>query len=89
VSHGLVDHGGVDRTVTKLISLMSLLPENGQRARTCTRPPLRHLVLHTLRGPQYRLHYVSPYPDDGYVLVITCAFTRWVELYWCQDATAS
>ena len=24
----------------------------------------------------------------GYIVII-CAFTRWVELYWCQDATAS
>jgi transposase InsO family protein len=35
------------------------------------------------------IDYVGPFPDDGHVLVIICAFTRWVELYWCQDATAS
>jgi hypothetical protein len=27
------------------------------------------------------IDYVGPFPDDGHVLVIICAFTRWVELY--------
>ena len=34
------------------------------------------------------IDYVGPYPDNGYVLVLICSFTRWTELYWCPDNTA-
>ena len=30
----------------------------------------------------------SPFPDGGYILVIVCTFTRWIELYHTLDATA-
>ena len=32
--------------------------------------------------------YVSPFPDRGYILVIVCSFTSWIELYHTLDATA-
>ena len=32
--------------------------------------------------------FIGPFPDKGYILVIVCTFTRWVELYATIDATA-
>ena len=34
------------------------------------------------------IDFIGPFPDDGYILVIICTFTRWVELYHTTDATA-
>jgi transposase InsO family protein len=34
------------------------------------------------------IDFIGPFPDDGYILVIICTFTRWVELYRTPDATA-
>ena len=34
------------------------------------------------------IDYIGPYPDNGYVLVLICSFTRWTELYWCPNNTA-
>ena len=31
---------------------------------------------------------IGPFPDKGYILVIVCTFTRWVELYGTANATA-
>ena len=35
-----------------------------------------------------KIGYVSPFPDRGYILVIVCSFTSWIELYHTLDATA-
>ena len=34
------------------------------------------------------IDFISPFPDQGYILVIVDTFTRWVELYHTTDATA-
>ena len=34
------------------------------------------------------IDFVGPYPDKGYVMVITDTFTRWVELFHSAQATA-
>ena len=34
------------------------------------------------------IDFIGPFPDQGYILVIVCTFTRWVELYHTIDATA-
>ena len=34
------------------------------------------------------MDFIGPYPDKGYILVIICTFTRWVELYPVSEATA-
>ena len=34
------------------------------------------------------MDFIGPYPDRGYILVIICTFTRWVELYPVSEATA-
>ena len=34
------------------------------------------------------IDFVGPFPDGGYILVIVCTSTRWVELYNTIDATS-
>ena len=34
------------------------------------------------------IDFIGPFPDKGYILVIVCTLTRWVELYGTADATA-
>jgi len=34
------------------------------------------------------IDFIGPYPDKGYIMVIIDTFTRWVELYLSDDATA-
>ena len=34
------------------------------------------------------IDFIGPFFDKGYILVIVCTFTRWVELYGTTDATA-
>jgi hypothetical protein len=34
------------------------------------------------------MDFIGPFPDKGYIFVITDIFTRWVELYHSTDATA-
>ena len=35
------------------------------------------------------IDFIGPFPDKGYILVIVCTFTRWVELYATIDAAQS
>ena len=34
------------------------------------------------------IDFARPFPYGGYILVIVCTFTRWIELYYTLDATA-
>ena len=34
------------------------------------------------------IDFIGPFPDKGYILVIVCTFTRWVELYGTADDMA-
>ena len=34
------------------------------------------------------IDFIGSFPDKGYILVVVCTFTRWVELYGTADATA-
>ena len=34
------------------------------------------------------IDFIGPFPDKGYILVIVCTFTRWLDLYGTADATA-
>ena len=34
------------------------------------------------------IDFVDSFPDRGYILVIVCTFTRWIELYHTLDSTA-
>jgi hypothetical protein len=102
--NAIIGHGGVDRTITKLISLAHNWQDMRQHVRTFIRQCPCCQKMDNVRIPIHvhdnvtssytpfevlNIDYVGPFPDDGHVLVIICAFTRWVELYWCQDATAS
>ena len=34
------------------------------------------------------IDFIGPFPDSSHVFVIICAFTRWIELFWCPDNAA-
>ena len=35
------------------------------------------------------IDFVGHFPDGGYILVIVCTFTRWIELYHTLDAVGA
>ena len=99
----MVGHGGADRTMTKLLSLGHNWRYMRQHVKIFIREcaccqkmsflkvpiQVHHYVTSTYTPFEVlNIDYVGPYPDEGYVLVIICAFTRWTELYWCRDASA-
>ena len=102
--NSMVGHGGTDRTMAKLHSLdygwLYMRQHVKLFIRECAccqkmsfiKVPIHvhHYVTSTYTPFEVlNIDYVGPYPDEGYVLVIICAFTRWTELYWCRDATAA
>ena len=34
------------------------------------------------------MDFIGPFPDGFYILVLICCFSRWVELYHCEQANA-
>ena len=46
------------------------------------------ILLHRRIHIVLNIDFVGPFPDGGYILVIVCTFTRWIELYHTLDATA-
>ena len=48
-----------------------------------------HFTTSTYTPMEYlNIDFVGPLPEGGYILVIVCTFTRWIELYHILDATA-
>ena len=104
MSHNsMVGHGGVDRTMSKLKSLEVDWPDMKHHVRDfirdcacCQKMSVVKIPIHVHKytTSTYRpfdtvnIDYVGPYPDNGYVLVMICSFTRWTELYWCDNDTA-
>ena len=99
-----VGHGGVDRTVNKLLTLPLKWKEMRQHVHmfiqqcaccqkmNAIRVPIHvHKYVTSVYVPFHTLNidFIGPFPDKSYVLVIICAFTRWTELYWCEDSTAA
>ena len=62
---------------------MPLLPED-----ECIQ--LHHFTTSTYNPfDTINMDFVGPFPDDAHVLVIIDTFSRWTELFWCPDASAS
>ena len=101
--NSMVGHGGVARTLAKLQSLEAEWPDMINHIkdfiRDCACCQKMSMVkipinVHKYTTSTYRpfdtvnIDYVGPFPDEGYVLVMICSFTRWTELYWCSNNTA-
>jgi hypothetical protein len=101
--NGVVGHGGVERTVKKILLLHGQRPYLEDDVRrfikncpTCQKMSQINLPIHSIKfitSTYYTMEclnidFVGPYPDQGYLLVIVDTFTRWVELYDCEAATA-
>ena len=99
----MVGHGGVERTLRKIkdlkLSWPTMRADVKQFIRECPccqkmsqiKTPINVLKFTT---STYRpmdtlnIDFIGPFPDKGYVLVIIDTFSRWVELYATNDATA-
>ena len=57
---------------------MLKIPIHAHRFTTSTYTPMECL----------NIDYIGPFPDKGYILVIVDTFTKWIELYDTEDATA-
>ena len=101
--NSMVGHGGILRTVEKLKSIDEVWPDMEAHARdfirSCACCQKMNVVkipihIHKYTTSTYRpfdtvnIDFVGPFPDNGYVLVMICSFTRWTELYWCTNNTA-
>ena len=99
----IVGHGGSLRTMTKLFSLGHVWEYMRQHVRMFIDQCPCCQKMSAIKIPVEVQHYVTsserpfdlinvdflgPFPDNTYVLVIIDAFTKWVELYHCNDATA-
>jgi hypothetical protein len=98
-----IGHGGVERTLNKILSLGGRWQFMRQDVRkfiahcpACQKMSQINLPIHTIKYIASTYHtmeclnidFVGPYPDKGYLLVIIDTFTRWIELYPSVDATA-
>ena len=99
----MVGHGGVERTLRKIKdsnrSWPTMRADVKQYIRECPccqkmsqiKTPIKVLKFTTSTyRPMETLNidFIGPFPDKGYVLVIIDTFSRWVELFATQDATA-
>ena len=99
----MIGHGGLERTMRKLKTLKlnweAMRADVREFIRKCpccqkmsqVKPPVNAIkyTTSTYRPMEcLNMDFIGPYPDKGYVLVIICTFTRWVELYPVPDATA-
>ena len=101
--NAIVGHNGVDRTLTRLFSLSQVWKNMKQHVRSFIRncpccqklsavdakinaahfSTSTHAIFDTLN-----IDYIGPFPDKGYILVIIDTLSRWIEMFWCKDATA-
>ena len=98
-----VGHGGVERTITKLLEANHRWPFMRQTVREfikecpcCQKMSAIKIAIHTtpFTTSSYEamevinIDFVGPFPDKKYILVMVDTFTRWTELFCCTDATA-
>jgi hypothetical protein len=101
--NSIVGHGGVERTVKKIhasrqgwLYLTQDVKKFISNCACCQKMSQINIPIHAVKYIASTYHtmeclnidFVGPYPDNGYVLVIIDTFTRWVELYPCEAATA-
>ena len=102
--NSMVGHGGLERTIRKLKQLKlnweAMRADVREFIRKCpccqkmsqVKPPVVSLkyTTSTYRPMEcINIDFIGPFPDKGYILVVICTFTRWVELYPVPAATAA
>ena len=101
--NSMMEQGGIFRTLDKLSSIdedwLDMVSHVRDFIRNCACCQKMSVIkipvyIHKYTTSTYRpfdtvnIDYIGPYPDNGYVLVMICSFTRWTELYWCVNNTA-
>jgi transposase InsO family protein len=103
VHNSQVGHFGLERTLKRLIDKKIVWQYMRQHVRwfidhcsCCQKMSMLKIPIHahgfstSTYTPMECLNidFIGPFPDGGYVLVIIDTFTRWVELFHTEDATA-
>ena len=103
VHNSQVGHFGLERTLKRLIDKKIVWQYMRQHVRwfidhcsCCQKMSMLKVPIHahgfstSTYTPMECLNidFIGPFPDGGYVLVIIDTFTRWVELFHTEDATA-
>ena len=98
-----VGHFGLERTLKRLKEIDEIWEFQRQHVRhfidrcpCCQKMSMLKIPIHahhfttSMYTPMECLNidFLSPLPDRGYISVIACTFTRWIELYPTFDATA-
>lgn len=98
-----VGHNGVELTIERLLKAGHKWPgmrlhvkEFVKDCACCQKTSAIKVAIHTdpYTTSSYEamevlnIDFVGPFPDRRYILVMVDAFTRWVELYCCDEATA-
>ena len=99
-----VGHNGVERTIERLLRAGHKWPCMRQNVKDfikecacCQKTSAIRVAINTqpYTTSAYEamevlnIDFVGPFPDKKYILVMIDAFTRWVELYCCDEATAN
>ena len=99
----VVGHFGLERTLRRFKELKNVWQFQRQHVRhfidncpCCQKMSMLKIPIHahgfttSTYTPMECLNidFLGSFPDKGYILVIVCTFTRWVELYLTTDATA-
>jgi transposase InsO family protein len=99
-----VGHNGVDRTLERLLKAGHKWPKMRQSVKDfikecacCQKTSAIKVFIQTqpYTTSAYEamevlnIDFVGPFPDKKYILVMIDTFTRWTELYCCDEATAN
>jgi transposase InsO family protein len=99
-----VGHNGVERTIARLLNAGHKWPCMRQNVKDfikeCACCQKTSAIKTFIQTQPYttssyeamevlNIDFVGPFPDKKYILVLIDAFTRWTELYCCDEATAN
>jgi transposase InsO family protein len=99
-----VGHNGVDRTLDRLlkaghnwVGMRQHVKDFVKECACCQKTSAIKVAIQTLPYTTstyepmevLNIDFVGPFPDKKYILVMVDTFTRWTELYSCDEATAN
>lgn len=99
-----IGHNGVERTIDRLLQAGHKWPGMRQDVKTfikeCACCQKTSAIKVSIQSQPFttssyeamevlNIDFIGPFPDKRYILVMVDAFTRWTELYCCEEATAN
>ena len=101
--NSIIGHGGTDRTLSNLQQLGHNWPYMRQDVKhfilTCPVCQKLNTAKNIVKAHPFttsserpmkvlNIDLVGPFQDNEYILVVICTHSRWIELFFCPDATA-